>query len=87
MDTKDGGEEIKKLRKEAGMTQEELANKLELKYLRTRKFIMGHSQGEYNRRCLYGHLKTDTENGKRDWKVRPDEGSIVLRICYLNKDS
>ena len=39
------GEKIKKLRKEAGMTQAELANKLELKYSRTRKFIMGHSQG------------------------------------------
>lgn len=41
MDTK-GGEKIKKLRKEAGMTQAELANKLDLKYSRTRK---GHSQG------------------------------------------
>ena len=27
------------------MTQEELASKLGLKYSRTRKFIMGHSQG------------------------------------------
>ena len=40
-----GGEKIKKLRKEAGMTQAEFASKLELKYSRTRKFIMGHSQG------------------------------------------
>ena len=39
------GEKIKKLRKEAGMTQAELTSKLELKYSRTRKFIMGHSQG------------------------------------------
>ena len=50
MDTKEDGkmtigEKIKKLRKEAGMTQAELASKLELKYSRTRKFIMGHSQG------------------------------------------
>ena len=44
MDTK-GERKIKKLRKEAGMTQAEVANKLELKYSRTRKFIMGHSQG------------------------------------------
>lgn len=40
-----GGEKIKKLRKEAGMTQAELASKLGLKYSRIRKFIMGHSQG------------------------------------------
>ena len=39
-----GGEKIKKLRKEAEMTQAELASKLGLKYSRTRKFIMGHSQ-------------------------------------------
>lgn len=39
------GEKIKKLRKEAGMTQAELASKLGLKDSRTRKFIMGHSQG------------------------------------------
>lgn len=44
MDTK-GGEKIKKLRKEAGMTQAELASKLGFKDSRTRKFIMGHSQG------------------------------------------
>lgn len=40
-----GGEKIKKLRKEAGMTQAELASKLGLKDSRTRKYIMGHSQG------------------------------------------
>lgn len=40
-----GGEKIKKLRKEAGMTQAELTSKLGLKDSRTRKFIMGHSQG------------------------------------------
>ena len=39
------GEKIKMLRKRAGMTQTELASKLGLKYSRTRKFIMGHSQG------------------------------------------
>ena len=40
-----GGEKNEKLRKEAGMTQAELASKLGLKYSRTRKFIMGHLQG------------------------------------------
>lgn len=44
MDTK-GGEKIKKLRKEVGMTQAELASKLGLNDSKTRKFIMGHSQG------------------------------------------
>lgn len=39
------GEKVKKLRKEAGMTQAELASKLGLKDSRTRKFIMGYSQG------------------------------------------